>query len=89
MKDNVEDNAHLIQKIVRMRILIKRTHFEVGHDLYVREKNAIKTLMLIDAFLDDRIYCLINIYNKKSLRLLLPTFEELRDNVIIMEHIND
>ena len=53
MNGGDEDKVCLIQKKIRERILIRRTHFDIGYDLYKQEKNAIRTFLLVDVFLDD------------------------------------
>ena len=89
MNGGDEDKVCLIQKKIRERILIRRTHFDIGYDLYKQEKNAIRTFLLVDVFLDDEIDTLIDIYNKKSLRLFLPSFEDLSETFFFLENIND
>tara|TARA_Y100000741_G_scaffold316262_1_gene262486 strand:- start:455 stop:718 length:264 start_codon:yes stop_codon:yes gene_type:complete len=81
--------ARLIQRNIRKRILKKKVHFDIGYDLYIREKNAFRIFLLIDDFLDDRIEYLIDLYNIRSSRLLLPQFEDLCVTIRNIDYVYD
>lgn len=64
-----------IQSCWRKRMLIKKTMYKLLDELYERKQNDLKMLMLIDVFSYKNLDKRIDIYNKKSKRLSLMSYE--------------
>ena len=71
----MQEHIIKIQYYWKKRMLKKKIMDEILHELYDRQQKNMKVLRLTDTFWDENLDNRVNIYNKISKRLFLPSYE--------------